>query len=296
MAVLRPKRDGIGSRRDSKEGHTYFIVPSERKEEVKNGERVVESDGSHARELNRTSNLPLSTSSTPASAKSLRRRLTYALQSSMFEKTKNKKFLPRDIFEDILPDSTINQGGNREDPADTVLEIMEIEPNDASSDDRALADHILENSRSIFLIVIWIRHEQLYEAMQLFMYQNFTDRNLPISAWSGDQLKNDSENHLFSRMESGHSDQSAAGHRIWDVCSINDFEDAQWMFLAPKLSTKQQNGHFDERCPIPFIDQSTNKRSGAHGIVHKYTIHHAHHEDLLHPVCSTHCLYPAHLK
>ncbi|CAN9109473.1 unnamed protein product [Alternaria alternata] len=252
-------------------------------EGVEYGKQVMETDGNHARELNRTSSLPLSTSSTPASAKSLRRHLIWALQPSMFEKTKNQKFLPRDIFEDILPGSTINRGGNREDPADTVLRIMEIEPNIASSDNRALANHILKNSRIVFLILLWIKHDQLYEAMKLFMDHRFTDGSLPLSAWSGDQLKNNSENHLFSRMEIVQSSQSAAEDPIWDVSYINDFEDAQWMFLAPKFSTKERDGHFDERCPIPFVDNSPIKEHGARSIVHKYTIHHAHYEESLNP-------------
>ncbi|CAN9195202.1 unnamed protein product [Alternaria alternata] len=208
----------------------------------------------------------------------------------MFEKTKHQKFLPRDIFEDILPSSTVDRGGSREDPTDTVLKIMEIASNEASSDDRALANHILQNSKNVFLILIRMKHDHLYEAMKLFMDNHFTDDSLPLSAWSGDQLEKDAENHPFSKMEGRHCNKSAADYRIWDVTSIGEFEEAQWIFLAPKLSTKQQNGHFDERCPIPFIDQSTNKRSGAHGIVHKYTIHQAHHEDLLDPVSSEPCV------
>ncbi|KAL1798760.1 hypothetical protein ACET3X_002797 [Alternaria dauci] len=142
----------------------------------------------------------------------------------------------------------------------------------------------------LLLILIHIGHGELHAAMKLFMEHNFTDRNLPISAWSGDQLKNDSENHDFSRMESGRSNQSVAGDRIWDVSSINAFEEAQWKFLAPELLAKQQNDHFNERYPIPFIGESTIKGSGAHGIVRQYTIHHAHYEESLNPVPSEPCV------
>jgi hypothetical protein len=70
---------------------------------------------------------------------------------------------------------------------------------------------------------------------------------------------------------------------------ISEFQTSQWRFLAPKISTNVQNRYFDNGCPIPFVAKSTKQCSGAHGIVNKYTIHHAHFENSFRPVISPLC-------
>jgi len=72
--------------------------------------------------------------------------------------------------------------------------------------------------------------------------------------------------------------------RIWDVHTISKFQDNQWIFLAPTISTLDLNHNFDHRYPIPFIAKDSKLSSGAYGVVYKYTIHPAHFKDSFHRV------------
>jgi len=208
--------------------------------------------------------------------------MNVSLRVSKFDKTDGEQFLPQDAFERIW--SAIE--ADEDSGTQHMLKLMDIQPYESSEDDRRLAKYILKDAKKIFLIAIWMNLRQLQAAMELFRVAQFCDEDLPIEEWSGQRFKSTSETHKFVQMEES---QSASSRRIWDMRSITDFQSDQWPFLAPKISTKIQTCNFDNKCPIPFVAKSTKQCSGAHGIVNRYTIHHAHFENVLRPVNSPLC-------
>lgn len=209
-------------------------------------------------------------------------KMSVAMIPSAFEKTETKMFLPQDDFEKIFLDDAGDQDGRH----NYVFQIMGIQTRTASEDDKGLADYILRNAQKIFLVAIWISLNQLKTAMKLFRDARFKDEDLPLEEWSGQQLRDALNDHKFVRME---ETRRRHARRVWDMRSISEFQSAQWLFLAPKISTNFQTCNFDNGCPIPFVAKSTKQCSGAHGIVNKYTIHHAHFENSLRLVSSPLC-------
>jgi len=208
--------------------------------------------------------------------------MNVSLRVSKFDKTDGAQFLPQDAFERIWSAIEADEdSGNQQ-----MLKLMDIQPNESSEDDRRLAEYILKDAKKIFLIAIWMNLKRLQAAMELFRAAQFCDEDLPIEEWSGQRFMSTSENHKFVQMEES---QGASSRRIWDMRSITEFQSDQWLFLAPKISTKVETCNFDNDCPIPFIAKSTKQCSGAHGVVNKYTIHHAHFENALRPVDSPLC-------
>ncbi|KAI4622282.1 hypothetical protein J4E83_005024 [Alternaria metachromatica] len=195
----------------------------------------------------------------------------------MFERTEGKKFIPRSTFDEILARTASTQRDRR----NFVLRVMGRELNRPSEEDIALADYILGSAQKVFLIAVYIQLDQLHAAMNLFKDARFTDERLPIKEWKGDKLKCELKSHPFVLMEK-EKDKSKSTKRIWRVHSISLFQDDQWIFLTPTISAHDQNRSFDNRCPIPFTTKNTQQRSGAHGIVYKYTIHPAHYKNSLH--------------
>ena len=206
-------------------------------------------------------------------------KMNVSMVDSAFEKTETKKFLPQDELEKIFLDDARDHDGRY----NHVLQLMDIQPRDASARDRGLADYILRSAQKIFLVAIWIDLKQLHTAMKLFRDAHFKDEDLPLEEWSGQQLESALINNKFVRME---ETRGRHPRRIWDMRSISKFQASQWLFLAPKISTNVQTCSFNKGCPIPFVAKSTPQSSGAHGIVNKYTIHHAHFENALRPVIS----------
>ena len=188
---------------------------------------------------------------------------------SKFEKTDDKTFLPQDAFERIW--STI--AGDEKSRCDNILKLMNVRMNRSTEDDRELANYILRSAKKIFLVAIWMGVDQPHAAMKLFQKSQFEDRNLPIKEWKGTKIKLAPGDHEFVRMEESRGiDQK----RIWNLRAITDFQVGQWKFLAPTISTSDQNRSFGNGYPIPFISKGGNRSGGAHGIVYKYTIHPAH--------------------
>lgn len=294
----QPAKDRIVPRRDSREDHSKLCVPSKRKEATEDDDgETMESDHKYARAMEGESSTSES-GSEPDPLDTLLNRLLVSLTPSKFERTENNKFLPRDVFDDILSDAAEGQGG-RQNQAGTVLQLMGIGSTRPSKADNDLADYILDRAKKVFLVTIWIRLKQLHVAMKLFKDHNFSDEMLPLEEWSGDKLSYESVDHPFVIMENDRKGGKRAKRkstRIWDAHSISQFQEDQWKFLAPTISTSDQNRNFDPRCPIPFMEKNTNQSSGAHGIVYRYTIHPAHYKDLLYPVCRSCTLRFAHLN
>jgi hypothetical protein len=209
------------------------------------------------------------------------------MTKSKFEKTPTS-FLPRDQFNRILSDLPTNRtDGN--DEAHTVLQLMHIEPEKASKDDRALADYVLKSAMKVFLIVILIKFDHLHAAMTLFKNKNKGDSDLPFDVWDRDKLRSNIRNHPFVLMETGEESEGERTRKrtIWKLNSIHDFHNAQWGFLAPVISTAKWNCNFGLRT-MPFTEKGATPSSGAHGIVRSYTVHPAHFEDLSRPVSVQH--------
>ncbi|KAI4710301.1 hypothetical protein J4E89_004754 [Alternaria sp. Ai002NY15] len=208
---------------------------------------------------------------------SLWEKLRVSMQESMFERTERKKFIPRSTFDEIFPGTA----STRRDRRNFVLQVMGIEPSRLSEEHIALADYILDSAQKVFLIAVYIRLDRLHTAMELFKDDKFTDERLPVDEWKGDKLKCARKSHPFVVMEDKRRDRKKSPKRIWDVHYISLFQDDQWLFLSPTISVHEQNCNFDNRRPIPFIEKDTHLSSGAHGVVYKYAIHHAHFKNSL---------------
>jgi len=234
------------------------------------GEQVMETDD-------------MSTSGSDADsdpAGSLRDKLFVALQKSKFEKTDGRKFIPRSTFDEIFTGT----GSTQRDRRNLVLRVMGRELSRPNEEDIELADYILGSAQKVFLIAVYIRLDRLHAAMRLFKDDKFTDERLPIDEWEGNKLECELESHPFVRMEEKGKHKSKSTKRIWRIQSISLFQDDQLLFLSPTISVHEQNCKFDNRRPIPFIDKDTHFSSGAHGVVRKYAIHHAHFRNSLNQV------------
>ena len=250
-----------------------------------NSDQANESDDNHAMEMTSEDSSQSDSEAECTPLGSLWKSLRTSMSTSKFERTETKMFLPRDTFENILSGTAGGLSGRRK----LVLEVMGIESSRTSEHDRALADYILQSAQKVFLIAVYIRLEQLHAAMELFKVSQFKDEHLPVEECTAQELEDSPKCHHFGQIESHQrSYRKKVGkrkmQRIWDMETISKFQDSQWIFLTPTISAHDQNCNFDNRCPIPFITKNTQQSSGAHGIVHKYTIHPAHFENSLRQV------------
>jgi len=251
----------------------------------------MESDNTHAiammsRDVSESASED-SSESEPDAFESLYERLQYSMSTSVFERTQGSRFLPRDAFEKVLSSTAAGPSDRR----NFVLEVMGVELSRPSEDDRALADYILDSARKVFLVAVDIELEQLHAAMKLFKISQYKDEDLPVEEYSRTRLKVAlrQNHHPFQRMETVQrklrgQDEEKNRRRIWSLPTIARFQDSQWIFLAPTMSTLDLNSNFDHRCPIPFITKDSRQSSGSYGIVYKYTIHHAHFKNTFHQV------------
>jgi hypothetical protein len=203
--------------------------------------------------------------------------LAGAMAESQFEKTPNA-FLPRSKIDHLLSGHLRDRSCGHSS-AEYVLRLMSIDPSEASGKHRALAHYILESAPIIFLIAVHVRltFKQLHQAMTIFKANEYTDKRLPIEEWPGDRLSRYCNAHEFVLME---KQQKIKGSRVWSVNTIAEFQVKQKKFQAPLISTEKRIHEFGQ-CTLPFVRkvESTNRNSGAHGIVHGYEIHPAHFHD-----------------
>jgi hypothetical protein len=204
--------------------------------------------------------------------------LATAMAESQFEKTPNA-FLPRSKIVDLLS-GHLRDRSSGHSSAEYVLRLMSIDPNAASEKHRALARYILESAPIIFLIAVHVglTFKQLRSAMTIFKVNEYTDNRLPIEEWPGDRLGRNSDNHEFVIMEKQEKVKGSRG--VWSVNNIAEFQVKQKKFQAPLISTEKRIHEFGQ-CTLPFVRkvESTNRNSGAHGVVHGYEIHPAHFHD-----------------
>ncbi|KAK0613670.1 hypothetical protein B0T14DRAFT_499110 [Immersiella caudata] len=108
---------------------------------------------------------------------------------------------------------------------------------------------------------------ELYQAMKLFMRNEFCDDNLPIKQWDPQEV------HEFSTMSP----------KLWPRARIRAFYTNQWLLLAPvfRVATESpgENEHdfqyyFERSHPLPFTERFTEgSDSGSFGQVFKYKVH-----------------------
>lgn len=215
----------------------------------------------------------------PDPLNALREKITMSLENSKFDKTLMRRFLPRDIFDALFKDLPIRGPGLE---SFTILQLL-IWPHHhegASKDDIKLAEYISNRAKTVFLVVICSGLEDRLGAMRLFHENEFDDECLPYEVWCNNQLRDEIETHEFVRWEGRKNKRSK---RIWTCLFINRFQNEQWQFLAPIISTStvNRNCNFTQR-PLPFIEKGHTPRSGAsgaHGVVSRYEVHPAHFED-----------------
>jgi len=229
-----------------------------------------------------------------------------SMRESKFERTETKQFVPQDTFERMFLDTA----RSRSDKRIFLLYSMDLQSTNPSAEELALVDYILEKAQKAFLIAVWSRLNPLHAAMKLFKDHGFEDGQLPVENFEISQLNCEQLTHQFIRWENFRLQPKRDGKKklaqkwnigsgweyirsgwrgyekkklaqIWNIHSVHTFYNNQWAFLAPEISTDDQNRSFEDRCvdshcPIPFIARGEDRRGGAHGIVFEYTIHPAH--------------------
>jgi hypothetical protein len=255
-----------------------FIVPLERRKTSAHVNQEMECEQKYSKRDESGESSSSESSSQDELLAELEDKLHVKLKKSEFEKTP-MDFLPRDVFQQILPSLSSNRN-NEDGSADHVLALILQSPNQATEDDRALANYIMKSAKTMFLIAIYIKLSPLHAAMALFRNNCYDDSKLPIEEWPKDQL---TTHPLVVLEEKSNSKPKTKRRRIWSASSIDSFQKSQWIFLAPIISTETRNSNFGLR-PMPFVARSTTPSSGAHGVVTKYTVHSAHFKDLQRPV------------
>jgi serine/threonine protein kinase len=209
--------------------------------------------------------------------------LLVSMEKSSFNKTPHE-FLPRDKFDGIFSmPSTREQDQTPalHSPRDTVFRSMGINSAAPTDDELSLAEYVLENCRTLYLIAVFIesKPELLRTLMSIFRRDNFTDSKLPIDMWPMERLRAGTKKHPFHpfvEMERHH--EPARALRLWNFRSIVKFQNEQWKFLVPTISTTK-NFHDFRQYTVPFIAKHNLVGKGNSGIVYKYEIHPAHFED-----------------
>ena len=168
------------------------------------------------------------------------------------------------------------------------LEKLEAEksgrPLPPEEGDELLVKFILQEAKKLFAILVTTRHPKLQEAISLFQKHNFDDTKLPIKFWTG-QMFNDAQ-HPFFEM------QGARKKKVWDKSLIYDFQEKQWEFLAPVLSTEETYHCYGNHVIMPFVAQIASFAEGSFGVVSKYEIHEDHmvikdaSQQITKPVCT----------
>jgi serine/threonine protein kinase len=201
--------------------------------------------------------------------------LLSSMQMSRFTETQ-KQYLPQDAFEKVF--YTVSK--RNEDVDLTVFVPMGINAATLTEAELSLAYHIVDHCQKLYLIAVsmGLGRENIRTLMTIFRARNFTDEDIPIAPWTLERLKTDTKLHPLVVMETLEGNRTSYNQPIWNVLSLYNFQNEQWKFLAPIISTGKDLHDFG-LCTIPFVDRYDVISKGGKGIVYRYEIHHAHLED-----------------
>jgi hypothetical protein len=153
----------------------------------------------------------------------------------------------------------------------SVLEAMDVEEGEVEEEDETLVAFVLQRAKKLFAILVTIRHTRLQDAISLFEKHNFDDSKLPIQVWTAAMFL-DSQHPFFEMQGVAKKKRD----RVWDKSFIYDFQDKQWEFLAPLISTEEMNNCYGNNVIMPFVAQHASFAEGSFGVVSKYEIHEEH--------------------
>lgn len=186
-------------------------------------------------------------------------------------------FLPRGHLDDLVKRKSI-------------LKAMKIPEDEVEEEEEVVVAFILERAKKLFTILVTIRHSRLFDAISLFKKRKFDDSNLPIEVWTAAKFTESQHSgvqHPFFEMQGVMKQRDI----IWDKSFIYDFQDKQWEFLAPLISTEETNNRYGSNVIMPFIVQHASYAEGSFGVVSKYEIHEDHivitdtNDNKIRPVC-----------
>lgn len=196
-------------------------------------------------------------------------RFVYDVVKSEFDKTPHE-FLPMSVLNGIFDYDMDTEVGCQKFECD-VLEVMGVDPTQATEYDLELAKFVLLEARKLFFIGIYIDHPSLYNMMALFKESSFTDSRLPIP-WTTERWRREASEHPLAVMEHQIDSQSSS---IWPLQCMHKFQRDQWRFLPAAISCARNSHNFGQRI-LPFIEKLPIYHGGAHGYVQAYKIHPAH--------------------
>ena len=192
------------------------------------------------------------------------------LVRSEFDRT-SRDFLPEGELDRILEEvsSRRQYGGN---PHHVVAALFGINPPDMTQENQDLIDYILDDATpasKLFFTVLYSKHDRPYQAMALFKREQIHDTEF-ATQWSIEVPGNSLGKHPLFVLGGG-------SNGLWPKSCIKNFQDVQWLFQAPILTTDPEKmpGQFGQKT-LPFIQKDQRRSGGAFGIVHKYTIQRNH--------------------
>lgn len=189
-----------------------------------------------------------------------------SMVESAFEKTPFH-FLPEGELDKILK-RFAERREYRGERRQVISILLSLDHNSLTTEDQSLLNYILDDKYpaiKLLFAVLYAKHDRPYEAMLLLMRKPFRDADLPIQ-WSNGKIKKELRDHPFALLDGG-SDE------LWDRSAIKDFQEKQWFFKAPILTTDpaKMPEHFGQSI-LPFTERATRRSGGAFGVVYKYTI------------------------
>ena len=202
------------------------------------------------------------------------------LQTAIRERRVESRFGNR--LDRFLPQGQLDRLVTRQ----SILEAMKIEEDEVEEEDEILVAFVLQEAKKLFAILVTTRHSRLQEAMLLFQKHDFNDFKLPVEEWKG-QMFSDAQ-HPFFKMQGVRKKKDM----VWDRSLIYDFQDKQWEFLAPIISTEETNHCYGNNVIMPFVAQIASFAEGSFGVVSKYEIHEDHivirdaSQQMTKPVCT----------
>ncbi|KAL9616668.1 MAG: hypothetical protein Q9160_008491 [Pyrenula sp. 1 TL-2023] len=170
------------------------------------------------------------------------------LAESKFGNEKRENYLPEGCLEELITKATVRE--NLKYSAD-------------ASEQRLLVDFIDRRAKKVFAITLLaVKNDELFQAMKQFQEHDFTDDALPVS---------DINNSHIAEIRQAFSDG-----KLWNMFRKRQFENKQWMFLAPVFTESQLIYKFKREHILPFKSLNSKIKESTFGDVFEVKIHESH--------------------
>ncbi|KAI9150887.1 Serine/threonine-protein kinase Nek1 [Paramyrothecium foliicola] len=172
-----------------------------------------------------------------------------------------RRFVPRNVIDEMITSTN-------------VQESLSLTLDDGDGQSKSIIDFITSKARIFFAVMVTImRPKELAIAVKTLYDSRLTDEFLPITQ----KLVDESCNSNQERQCTDHGRELDALHKEpWDLCTLSNFYDRQWEFLAPIFERSGQVCHLKPMAILPFDYLGNDRKSGSFSNVYEVRIHPAH--------------------